>query len=89
MVWLWVLLSLPLPRGVMLGLWIFSSWFEGVFTTWYWPVLGFICMPHTTLWYSAVVNSYGGEWGFLQILLMILSVLVDLGVISVIGRPKK
>lgn len=86
MVALVIVLSLFWPRLTTMGLWFLSSWFQGVFQTWYWPALGIVFLPHTTLWYSAVVNWYDGQWGFLQVFLLVLSVLVDLGVVSVFGH---
>jgi len=87
MVAILVIISLVVPRLLIFCLWAFSGWFKGVFTTWYWPLLGFFCMPHTTLWYSAVKNWYGGEWGFPQLLILILAVLMDLG-IGIFNRNK-
>lgn len=72
-------LSLVLPRLIIAILWLFSSWFVGVFATWYWPLAGFICMPHTMLWYSVVMNWFGGEWKFLQIFILILAIMMDAG----------
>ena len=65
-----------MPRILILCLWVFSGWFNGVFKTWWWPVLGFLFMPHTMLWYSAVMNWYGGRWEFLQIFILVLSILL-------------
>ena len=54
------LVALLFPRITILVLWIFTEWFSGVFSSMIWPLLGFIFMPLTTLWYSVVVNQYGG-----------------------------
>ena len=75
-----IIISLILPRLLIAGLWLFSGWFDGVFLTWYWPLLGFFCMPHTLLWYSAVHHWFEGQWDFLQIFILILAVLMDLGI---------
>ena len=82
-----IIISLILPRVVAAILYFFTGWFAGVFQTWYWPLLGFICMPFTMLWYSAVQNWFGGQWGFLQIFILILAVLMDLGV-GIFNRGK-
>jgi hypothetical protein len=68
-----------LPRLLIAGLWFLSSWFHNVFATWWWPLLGFLCMPFTMLWFSAVKNWYGGTWGFLQISILILAIAMDVG----------
>jgi hypothetical protein len=73
-----VILGLLLPRLTILILWFFTSWFDGVFEHWILPVLGFIFLPLSTLWYSAVQQWYLGEWTFVPILLMVLSVIIDL-----------
>jgi hypothetical protein len=72
-----VLLALAVPRGVILGLWFLSDWFEGIFDTALWPVLGFIFLPTTLLWYSAVQHWFGGEWSLWPIAGMIVALLID------------
>jgi len=81
-------LSLIFPRIIIFCLWIFSAWFAGVWTTWWVPLFGFLCMPHTLLWYSAVQNWYNGQWEFLQIFVLVLSILADIGVLGIFGRKK-
>jgi hypothetical protein len=72
------LLALITPRVVIVLLWLLTTWFVGVFDTILWPILGFIFMPATLLWYSAVVNWYGGEWGTMQIIVAVIAVAIDL-----------
>ena len=48
------ILALATPRLLVALLWFFSRWFEGVFPSLLWPVLGFIFLPTTLLWYTAV-----------------------------------
>jgi hypothetical protein len=72
------LLALITPRVVIVLLWVLTTWFVGVFDTILWPILGFIFMPATLLWYSAVVNWYGGEWGTMQIIVAVIAVAIDL-----------
>lgn len=78
---LMVLLALAVPRVVIVLLWLFSNWFTGMFDTPLWPVLGFVFLPTTLLWYSAVVNWYDGIWGALQIILLVIAVLIDTGLL--------
>jgi hypothetical protein len=73
------ILGILTPRLLSIYLYFFTAWFAGVFQTWLWPVLGFIALPRTMLWYSAVSNWYGGQWGFWQIAALIVAVLLDLG----------
>ncbi len=74
---LFALLALLIPRGVIACLWFFTHWFEGVFSGLMWPLLGFFFAPTTLLWYSVVQNVWGGEWGLLQIVLLIAAVMID------------
>jgi hypothetical protein len=72
------LFALVTPRIVIVLLWLLTTWFVGVFDTILWPILGFIFMPTTLLWYSAVMNWYGGEWGTMQIIIAVIAVAIDL-----------
>jgi len=78
MVWLIAIASLIFPRIVIVALWLLTYWFNGVFLTWYWPLLGFLFMPHTLLWYSAVQNWYDGNWGFWQKAILIIWIIIDI-----------
>lgn len=71
------LLALAVPRLVILLLWLFSTWFTGLFTGWIWPVLGFLILPTTLLWYSAVQHWFDGVWSFGPILGLVIAVLID------------
>jgi hypothetical protein len=69
--------ALFLPRVVIVVLWFFTDWFQGVFNTLLWPILGLIFAPTTLLWYSFVVNYYGGQWGLIQIIGAVVAILID------------
>lgn len=73
-----IIIALFLPRLVAAYLYFFTTWFVGVFETQLWPILGFILMPYTMLWYSAVMNWYGGEWDILQFVVLGIAVIADL-----------
>jgi hypothetical protein len=73
------IVALLFPRITILVLWIFTHWFSGVFSSMIWPVLGFIFMPLTMLWYSVVINHYGGQWNPMTIAVMVLAVVIDIG----------
>ncbi len=76
------LFGLFLPRLVMVLLWLFSDWFAGVFPNIIVALLGFLFLPYTTLWYSAVVNWYGGQWGVLQLAIGAIALLFDLSSVA-------
>lgn len=77
-----VALGLIAPRVTIVVLWFFTHWFSGIFQTALWPVLGFLLMPVTLLWYSVVANFFGGEWTIVPIIGMIIAVLVDIGAVG-------
>ena len=73
-----VLIALMAPRFLILLLWIFTSWFKGIFATALWPILGFIFLPTTLLWYTAVQNWWDGRFGLWQIVGLVIALLIDL-----------
>lgn len=72
------LIALAAPRIVILLLWFFSSWFTGLFTMLLWPVLGFIFLPTTLLWYTVVLRWFGGQWTLWPIVGIVIALLIDL-----------
>lgn len=70
--------ALFLPRVVIVLVWFFSDWFDAVFDTLLWPVLGFIFLPTTLLWYSVVVHVYDGQWSILPVVGIVIALLIDL-----------
>ena len=53
-----ILVALFLPRATLFFIWILTSWTKQAFETHFWPFLGFIFMPFTTLVYLvAMVNN--------------------------------
>ena len=73
------LIALLFPRVLIVVLWLLTDWFSGVFSSILWPVLGFIFMPVTMLWYSVVINQFGGQWTTMNILLMVVAIVIDMG----------
>lgn len=73
-----VLLALMVPRVVIVLLWLFSEWFGGVFDTLLLPVLGFLFLPTTLLWYSAVANWWGGVWSFWPVVGLVIAIMIDM-----------
>ena len=71
--------ALLFPRVLIAILWFFTDWFTGVFNSLLWPILGFIFMPVTMLWYSFVINNRGGEWTTWNIVILVIAILIDMG----------
>jgi hypothetical protein len=72
------ILALMLPRGLMFFIWLLTDWFARAFSTWWWPLLGFLFMPYTTLAVMAAMlknnHSVSGFW----LALVILAAFVDI-----------
>ena len=71
------LLALITPRLVIVLLWLFTNWFRGLFTTPLWPILGFIFLPTTLLWYTAVQHWFDGRWSLWPIAGLVVALLID------------
>ncbi len=73
-----LILALLIPRVTIALLWLFSNWFTGMFSNAVFPILGFIFLPATLLWYSAVQHWFGGEWGILAIAGAVVALIIDI-----------
>jgi len=71
------ILALAAPRLVIVVLWLFTAWFRGLFDNLLWPILGFVFLPTTLLWYTAVQRWFGGLWSFWPIVGIVVALLVD------------
>jgi len=72
------IIALIAPRFTIAVLWFFTDFFGGIFATPLWPILGFIFLPTTLLWYVAVQHWYGGDWnGAVQIAGIVIALMVD------------
>lgn len=83
---LFAILGLAAPRVAVAVLWLFTSWFRGIFETALWPILGFIFLPTTLLWYSAVHHWFDGRWTFWPIVGLVIALMID---ISPASRRRK
>ena len=81
------LLVVYFPRLFLVYLKFFTGWFAHVTLGLLWQVLGFVFLPLTLLWYTAVANWFGGNWGLLQKIVLVIAVIVDLG--GGIGATRK
>jgi len=69
--------ALATPRLVIALVWFFSTWFKGVFPTPLWPVLGFLFLPTTLLWYTAVQHWFAGQWTLWPVVGLVLALMID------------
>ena len=72
-----ILLALFTPRLVVALLFFFSSWFSGIFDSLLWLILGFIFLPTTLLWFTAVQHWFGGQWTLWPMLGIVVALLID------------
>jgi len=86
---LFALLALATPRLVIILLYLLTDWFQGVFGSALWPILGFIFLPTSMLWFSAVHNWWDGHWGLLQIIGMIIALSIDTSSSAASNRTRK
>jgi hypothetical protein len=71
------IIALAMPRLVIALLWFLTTWFRGMFDTLLWPLLGFIFLPTTLLWYSAVQHWFGGQWSLWPVVGLIVALMID------------
>ena len=64
---LFALVALLSPRLGIILLWAFTNYVQRAFDTWFWPLIGLIFLPWTTLMYLLVVAPVGEVtfWGWL------------------------
>ena len=72
------ILALATPRLLVALLWFFSRWFDGVFPSMLWPILGFIFLPTTLLWYTAVQHWFQGQWTLWPVVGLVVALVIDI-----------
>jgi hypothetical protein len=70
--------ALFVPRVVIVLLWFFTDWFAGLFDTLLWPILGFIFLPTTLFWYTAVQHWFAGQWTVIPVIGIVIALATDL-----------
>lgn len=73
---LFLALSFLLPRLTLVILQMATTYLH-VYTSYLWPILGFVFMPYTTLGYAIAMNEWGGikDGG---IVVLIVGVILDM-----------
>src|SRR5688572_14034693 len=75
---LFVGMAATFPRIGLLVIWAFTDWVDIAFDNWFWPLLGVIFLPFTTLLYVLVDVSTIGSINLGGWLLIILGALIDI-----------
>jgi hypothetical protein len=83
------LLALLTPRLLIALLWFFTMWFRGMFDNLLWPILGFVFLPTTLLWYSAVQRWFGGQWTLWPIVGLVIALMIDISPASSRRRARE
>ena len=73
-----LVLALLMPRVAVAVLWLFTRWFDGLFPSLLWPIVGFLLLPTTLLWYTVVQRWFGGVWTLWPVVGLVVSFLIDL-----------
>jgi hypothetical protein len=76
-----VVVALAFPRLVIVLLWLFSTFFNGVYHGIIVPLLGFLFLPLTLIVYTYIQKTYG-HLGTPQLLAIVIAVIIDLGLVS-------
>lgn len=81
-----VLGAMIMPRVLLFVYWITGTFRKAdAWETWWWPVMGFIFLPATTLVFGLCHVYGGGDFGFWWMVGMVLAVLYDMGTIGAGG----
>lgn len=83
------IIALLTPRLAIVILWFFTTWFTGLFPTLLWPVLGFVFLPTTLLWYSVVVRWFAGQWTLWPVVGLVVALLIDVSPASSRRAPRR
>jgi hypothetical protein len=74
-------LALSAPRLAIVLVVLASDYIGRAYETVFWPLVGFLFMPLTTLAYAWAMHSRGSVEG-IQLVVVVLAVLVDLGIVG-------
>jgi hypothetical protein len=74
-------LALSAPRVAIAIVVFFSDYIGRAYETNFWPFLGFLFMPLTTLAYAWAINSHGSVEG-MHLVVVVVAVLIDLGLVG-------
>ena len=81
-----VVIALFAPRTLLFFIWLLTNWCNQAFEGWFWPFMGWLFMPFTTLAYlTAMLNnnhSVGGNWIILLVGAIIFDLLAAIGSFS-------
>lgn len=81
-------LALSAPRLAIALVVLFSDYIGHAYQSAFWPFLGFLFMPVTTLAYAWAINSRGSVTG-VSLVVVVIAVLIDLGIVGRSAAQRK
>jgi hypothetical protein len=79
---LFALLAIAFPRVAIVLLWLFTTFFSGVYTNIVIPVLGFLFLPLTLIVYTYLQKAHHGVMGTQELVFIFVAVILDLGLLG-------
>jgi hypothetical protein len=76
------LLVIAFPRVAIVLLWLFTTFFSGVYHGIIIPVLGFIFLPLTLIVYTYILKTYPGPLSTQELVFLFIAVILDLGLVG-------
>ena len=84
-----VLLAIFFPRLILVLLAVFTHYLQNAFETWYWPLLGFLFLPFTTLAYALAMNSNHHAVSGIYLVVILIAFLMDVGSLGGSGYSRR
>ena len=79
---LFAILAIAFPRIAIVLLWLFTSFFNGVYQSLILPILGFLFLPLTLIVYTYLLNSHIGATSTQGLIFLFIAVILDLGLVG-------
>ena len=76
------LLVVAFPRVAIVLLWLFTTFFWGVYHGILIPVLGFVFLPLTLIVYTFILKNYPGPLSTQEFVFLFIAVILDLGLVG-------
>lgn len=76
------LLAVAFPRVAIVLLWLFTSFFTGVYNNIIIPILGFLFLPLTLIVYTYLEKTHGGALTTQGLIFVFIAVIIDLGLLG-------
>jgi uncharacterized membrane protein len=75
------IIALFTPRFVLVVLQLFTDYLSRAYGSFFWPLLGFLFLPTTTIGYAIAQNSFHGVRGW-GLVIIIIGVIADFGLLG-------